>query len=271
MRWLAANRTMVISDYHRAFCARFGRDDVSAVHLHGLRKRKGWKVGRAKGRLAGRSLLFSPAEIAWLRENRAMVIGEYHQAFCAQFQRNDVSPHQLHQLRKRRKWKTGRTGRFEPGAVPWSKGKKLGNNPGSARTQFKKGAAPYNTKYAGHERVGTHGYVEISVEQTNPYTGFHRRYVFKHRWLWEQQHGPIPEGMVLKCTGDPLNADPANWELVPRGLLPRLNGKSGRGYDEAPAELKPAIMAVAKLEHRLHERKKAHGRREAAPALEAAE
>jgi hypothetical protein len=62
--------------------------------------------------------------------------------------------------------------------------------------------------------------------------------------------------MVLKCKGDPANADPANWEAVPRGLLPRLNGKASRGrnYDKAPDELKPTIMAVAKLEHRLHEK-----------------
>lgn len=256
MQWLEANRTMVISDYHAAFVAAFGRADVTAAHLHGLRKRKGWKVGRAPGRYVGRHTKYSAAEIAWLRDNCTMKIGDYHRAFCAAFGRTDLSATNLNALRKRKKWKTGRDGHFNKGSVPWSKGKKLGNNPGSARTQFRKGAQPHNTKYAGHERVATHGYVEISVEQTNPHTGFERRYVLKHRWLWEQAHGPIPEDMVLKCKGDVLNTDPSNWELVPRGLLPRLNGKSGRGYDQAPAELKPAIMAVARLEHRVHEKRR---------------
>ena len=54
MKWLCDNRTMVISDYHRAFCAVFTRSDVAPAHLHGLRKRLGWKVGRAPGRFAGR-------------------------------------------------------------------------------------------------------------------------------------------------------------------------------------------------------------------------
>lgn len=72
-----------------------------------------------------------------------------------------------------------------------------------------------------------------------------------HLLNWEQQHGPVPKGMCLKCLGERRNTDPSNWELVPRALLPRLNGKSGRRYDHAPAELKPTIMAVAKLEHRL--------------------
>lgn len=257
MRWLQANRLMVISDYHRAFCTEFKRTDVSAVHLHGLRKRKGWKIGRAlaRGRMKGRHTKYSATEIAWLRKNCTMVIGDFHRSFCAQFNRTDVTATALNKLRKKEGWKTGRTGQFDKGSVPWSKGKKIGNNPGSARTQFKPGGLPHNTKYEGHERVGTHGYVEISVAETNPHTGFERRYVLKHRWLWEKAHGPIPEGMVLKCTStNAHNTDPSNWELVPRGLLPRLNGRSGRGYDDAPDELKPTIMAVAKLEHQLRER-----------------
>jgi hypothetical protein len=56
--------------------------------------------------------------------------------------------------------------------------------------------------------------------------------------------------MVLKCLdGNKLNTDPSNWEAVSCGLLPRLNGAGGRGYEAAPPELKPTIMAVAKLEH----------------------
>lgn len=251
---------MVIGDYHGAFVAAFDRVDVTVAQLHGLRKRRGWKVGRAPGRYVGRHLLFSNAEIEWLRTNCSKETGDYHRAFCAEFSRTDVTAAQLYGLRKREGWKTGRTGRFDKGHVPWTKGKKLPFNAGSARTQFKTGQQPPNTKYAGHERLGTHGYVEISVNETNPHTGFERRYVLKHRWLWEQAHGPIPDGMVLKCKGDPLNTDPSNWELVLRGLLPRLNGRSGRGYDVAPDELKPTIMAVAKLEHRLRETKRNEGR-----------
>jgi len=46
MAWLEANRQLPIADYHIAFSARFGRQDVSAANLHALRKRKGWKTGR---------------------------------------------------------------------------------------------------------------------------------------------------------------------------------------------------------------------------------
>lgn len=259
LRWLEDNRTMVISHYHRAFVAAFGRADVTAAHLHGLRKRKGWKVGPelARGRMLGRHTKYCETEVAWLRENCTLVIGEYHRAFCERFNRTDVTAGALNGFRKKHKWKTGRDGTFNKGSVPWSKGKKIGNNPGSARTQFKKGELPQNARGPGHESIGNDGYVWIVTDRQNPWTGASTWRVHKHRWLWEQTHGPVPEGMALKCLdGNKLNTDPSNWEAVPRGLLPRLNGKSGRNYDRAPAELRPTIMAVAKLEHRLSERGK---------------
>ena len=115
MAWLEANRSLVISDYHRGFSDAFGRIDVTAAHLHGLRKRRGWKVGRAKGRTAGRRRLFSCAEIAWLSANRGLEIADYHRAFSDEFGRHDLTAAQLHNLRKREGWKTGRTGHFAKG------------------------------------------------------------------------------------------------------------------------------------------------------------
>jgi hypothetical protein len=246
---------MVISDYHGAFHATFGREDVSAAHLHALRKRKGWKVGRAPGRLAGRHRKFSEEEIAWLRDNCTMEIGGYHEAFCAQFNRTDITKSALHGMRKRMGWRTGRTGHFNKGDAPWSKGKKLGNNPGSARTQFRKGERPHTWRGAGHESTDAFGYVWLIVDETNPYTGAATRRVQKHKWLWEKENGPVPDGHVLKCLdSDRSNTDPSNWEAVPLALLPRLNGRFGRGYDSAPTDIKPSILAVAKLEHAVRER-----------------
>ena len=265
MAWLEDNRAMVISDYHRAFLEAFARADVTAAHLHGLRKRKGWKVGRAKGRTAGRLKRYAPAEIAWLRDNATLPIADYHQAFLETFDRPDVTAAKLHSLRKRMGWRTGRSGRFEPGQAPANKGKPCapgrgGRHPNARRTQFRKGQLPHNTKWLGHERVNTEGYVEISVAETNPHTGFERRYVHKHVHLWEAAHGPVPEGQCLKClNGEKTNTDPSNWAPIPRGVLARLNGglfKKRPAYDAAAPEVKPVLMTLAKVEHQALERRR---------------
>lgn len=194
---------------------------------------------------------YSEQELDWVSKNRKLVIGELHEKFCAHFDRQDVTAANLHSLRKRKGWKTGRTGHFPKGHVPWTKGRKLPFNPNSAATQFKKGQLPHNTKTAGYEHLRSDGYIEISINETNPHTGFERRFVLKHRHLWEAANGPLPDDMVLKCLdGDKRNCDPANWKAIPRAMLPRLNGKFGRNYDAAPAELKPVIMTIAKLEHK---------------------
>lgn len=207
--------------------------------------------------MKGHPIRYSAAEMSWLEANRLMVISDYHRAFVETFGRDDVSLVNLHSLRKRKGWSTGRTGCFPKGNEPFNKGKSHPTRGRASETQFKKGGLPHNTNYLGHERVSKDGYVEISVAETNQHTGFERRYVLKHRHLWEQINGPVPKGMALKCRGDRLNTDPSNWELIPRALLPRLNGgrrKKRMAYDAAPEELKPALMAIAKIEQAISEK-----------------
>lgn len=266
--WLEANRTMVISDYHAAFQARFGRPDVSAMNLHGLRKRKGWKTGREGDRYKGRHRKFSAAEMAWLEANRLLPISDYHRAFIEAFPREDVRPANLHALRKRMGWKTGRTGHFAKGQAPANKGKRCpegrgGRHPNARRTQFQKGNRPHTYRGAGHESIcPKDGYVIMVVAEPNPWSGAETRPVHKHRYLWEKANGPVPEDHCLKCLdGDKTNTDPANWIAIPRGVLPRLNGgRASRtlAYDAAPDELKPAVLAIARIEHQASELRRQH-------------
>lgn len=201
--------------------------------------------------MKGSKIRYSQEELAWIYDNRKMIRKDAHAQFVQKFDRHDVSFDNYKALCTRNGWMTGRTGTFDPGHVPANKGKKMPYHPNSARTRFKKGQQPHNTKYAGHERITKDGYVEISVEETNPHTGFERRYVQKHRHLWEQKNGKIPEDHFLKCLdGDKQNCDPSNWELLPRGAQPFLNGHRGYNYEAAPAEVKPAIITLAKLKHK---------------------
>jgi hypothetical protein len=216
----------------------------------------------------GRPIRYSTEELAWLEANRLMVIGDYAEAFAERFGR-DIGAHALHALRNRKGWKTGRTGCFVKGQEPFNKGKPHPTRGRAAETQFKKGGEPHNTKWLGHERLSRDGYIEISIAATNPHTGYNRRYVLKHRWLWEQTNGPVPKGHALKCMdGDRGNTDPSNWEAVPRALLPRLAGGNRYhrklAFDDAAPEVRPSILAIAKLEHGARQRaKRGAPRREA--------
>lgn len=214
--------------------------------------------------MKGFPVRYSAEEMAWLEANRLMVISDYAQAFCATFGR-EVAAKNLHALRKRKGWKTGRTGCFEEGATPHNKGKPCepgrgGRHPNARKTQFRKGhgrsgIAATIYKPIGTERLSKDGYRERKIHDGLP---LQSRWRSVHLIEWEAINGPMPKGMALKClNGDRLNTDPSNWELIPRALLPRLNGRFGRGYDEAPAELKPTILAVAKLEHRARKAKAA--------------
>lgn len=197
-------------------------------------------------------ILYTDAELRWIEKHCAMPRRQAHAAFCEKFSRHDVSFENFRALCTRRGWRTGRTGCFQVGVVPWNTGKTMPPNPNSARTQFKKGQNPSNTKYPGHERLSKDGYVEISIEEINPHTGFERRYVYKHKYLREKLNGPVPQGMCLKCLdGNRQNTDPSNWECIPRGVSALLNGRWSMSYDAAPAAVKPTIMALAKLKYRV--------------------
>lgn len=202
-----------------------------------------------------------PEELAWIEARKDWPRSDLHRAFCSYWQRDDVSKAALTALCKRKGWRTGRTGCFEKGMVPANKGKKMPFDPNSAATRFRPGHLPANYRGPGHESVRRDGYIWLIVAETNPYTGAATRPVQKHRWLWEKVNGPIPDGHVLKCLdGDRLNTDPANWEAIPRALMPRLAGRWRMPYDDAPAELKPTLLVIAKVEHAARElRGKAHG------------
>lgn len=103
--------------------------------------------------------------------------------------------------------------RFKKGDKPVNKGKKQHEYMSpeaierTAKTRFKKGQLPPNTHYDGHERVSVEGYVEIRVA-----LGF---YKLKHRLVWEQHHGHIPEGMIVVFKdGNRQNCDINNLELI---------------------------------------------------------
>lgn len=118
---------------------------------------------------------------------------------------------------------------------------------------------PHNAKGHGHERIDSKdGYVVMIVAETNPWSGAATRPIHKHCHLWEQANGPLPGGHALKCLdGDKTNCEPSNWLAVPRGVLTRLNSRWARmKLHEAPDELKPTVLAIARVKQAAFEAKR---------------
>lgn len=190
---------------------------------------------------------------------------DLHAAFVARFRRPEITLDHIKALCTRKGWKTGRNGCFVKGQPPMNKGKRCpegkgGRHPNARRTQFKPGSlsgrAAEVKKPIGSERITVDGYRERKVNNDLP---FQARWKQVHRIEWEAVNGPVPAGYALKClNGDKLDCRPENWDAVPRGVLARLNGGRMRKtlpYDDAPAELKPLVMATAKLKHAAKQRR----------------
>lgn len=207
----------------------------------------------------GKRIDWTAEELAWIEARKHLPRALLHLGFQITFDRYEVSRQAITALCKRKGWLTGRDGRFEKGAVPVNKGRKGYIAPGCEKGWFRKGRDPKlarNYQPIGTERVSKDGYIERKIHDGLP---LQSRWRAVHLVRWEEVNGPLPDGHALKCLdGDKSNTDPDNWTAIPRGMLPRLNGRwNGLRYDDAPAELRPVILAAARLDYEARERRRA--------------
>ena len=118
--------------------------------------------------------------------------------------------------------------RFQPGHVPWIKGRRIAGLVPLSETAFKPGQRPHNYLPVGSLRVESGGYLQRKVTET----GYPPRdWQFVHRLVWEAAHGPIPAGHrvvfrpgrrtneVEKITADALELVSLR-ELMERNRMP---------------------------------------------------
>lgn len=132
----------------------------------------------------------------------------------------------------------GGPGSFRTGHEAWNKGHKGISYPGCEPTQFKKGClrgkAARNWRpvgaivvWAGSKKGARHKRRPrrmIKVRDEGPRA---QQWVPYARYLWERDHGPVPEGcFVGHRDNDPLNDDPSNLILLDCAThMRRLNGR----------------------------------------------
>lgn len=134
--------------------------------------------------------------------------------------------------------------RFKKGLTPWNKGIKTGLKPANG---FKKGNIPWHTKELYSERIDKDGYILIKIAEPN-------KWVRKHRWLYEQEHGAIPENsVIIFVDGDKTNLNTDNLICVTRKELKVLN--QCRLISSVP-ELTKTGLNIAKIKIKLAEIRK---------------
>lgn len=263
LAFIESHQKMKRRELHAEFVREFARSDVDIADIRNLCSRRGWTTDRS----------WSPGDDGVLRERYpdmptqrlATLLGRtlssvYGRASVLGLCKSEAFRASPDACRLRRGDNVGAEFRFKKGQAPPNKGVKhpKGWAPGRMReTQFAPGQIGHNWKPIGSTRlVDGYSYTKVTDDRN---VSWSRNWKATHVIRWEAENGPIPEGHCLKSRdGNRLNVDPANWQLIARSMLLRLSGgRLGRiGYDEAPEELKPTIMAVAKLENAVRIRKR---------------
>ena len=156
--------------------------------------------------------------------------------------------------------KRGNAGWFQKGREPGNKGRKQAEycSPEalerSRKTQFKKGHRPVNEMPVGSIRTNSDGdtFIKISMEGE-----MWERWKPYHRYLWEQHHGPIPEGMQVTFKNhDKADLRIDNLILISKAETTTL-AKKGWWSLEDPEAFETAVNIVRLQQAAIKRRKNA--------------
>ena len=139
--------------------------------------------------------------------------------------------------------------RFHKGHIPTNKGKKVSPEiyEKMSPTMFKKGHINENKRAVGSERVNVYGYIEIKVAEPN-------RWRLKHRLIWEQYNGIIPEGFNVQFKNhNTLDCRIENLYLISKSEQMRNENSLMARY---PKELRDVIRLKGAVKRQLRKQEK---------------
>lgn len=139
--------------------------------------------------------------------------------------------------------------RFKKGSIPPNKGKKMSPEVYEKvkETMFKKGNSPVNHREVGSERINVDGYIEIKVAEPN-------RWRLKHRLIWEQHNGIIPEGCNVQFKNhNTLDCRIENLYLISKSEQMRNENSLMARY---PKELRDVIRLKGVVKRQLRKQEK---------------
>lgn len=138
----------------------------------------------------------------------------------------------------------GRMHQFRRGQPPHNKGLKQSEfmSPQaierSRTTRFKKGNQPHNTRPVGALRLDSDGYTLVKTAEPSTWE-------LKHRIVWREHHGDIPEGHNIQFK----DGNRQNFCIENLYIISRTDQMANENnINRYPKEVTTAIRAVAKLE-----------------------
>ncbi|MEJ6576163.1 MAG: HNH endonuclease signature motif containing protein [Emcibacteraceae bacterium] len=179
----------------------------------------------------------------WMRLNYMLRLDLLTDAFNHKF-KTERSREAINGFRKRLRLRVGRSGKFSKGNVPFNKGKKglISGNSGS----FQKGHKPHNHQQIGAEALTKDGYIKVKIAEPN-------KWELKHRLVWEEHNGPVPQDHVIKfIDDDKQNCDIDNLMIITMKEHAIIN----RHYSGATAEYKQATVQLARIKLAISSRTK---------------
>jgi hypothetical protein len=126
---------------------------------------------------------------------------------------------------------------FSQGHTPWNKGMK-GIAFGGHETRFKKGSVPANHKEVGSERIDEDGYTYIKIADP-------RKWVLKHRHIYEQHHGKLEPHMVVTFRDKNIS----NFEIENLEAITKVENMQRNTITKYPQPVQQAIKTLNKLWH----------------------
>jgi hypothetical protein len=124
---------------------------------------------------------------------------------------------------------------FSQGHTPWNKGMK-GLDIGGKETQFKKGHVPHNHKSVASERIDEDGYTYIKIADP-------RKWVLKHRYIYEQHHGKLEPHMIVTFR----DRDISNFAIDNLEAITKVENMQRNTITKYPQPIQQAVKTLNKL------------------------
>ena len=121
-------------------------------------------------------------------------------------------------------------GQFKKGVPPFNKGRKMGEETRRKleHTWFQKGAATWNVRPLGSERVGKDGYIEVKITDQFHHPEARKNWRAKHLVIYEKAHNckvDTKKNCVTFLDGNKRNFDISNLCLISRAENRVLNAR----------------------------------------------